>query len=395
MNSTFDCLRSRLLTPPDLRPQGVQSPLSGEETTLSPLIRGAGGVSPLILRASLGLAALMLLSACGKAPLPPEPLRPVLTTVLGARAEHGEITYTGEVRSRYETPLAFRIPGKIAARLVDAGARVKAGDVLARLDPADTALTAAAASAQLELAEADVRRYRELRSKNFVSQAALDAKETSFKATRAQADLARNQSAYTVLRADHAGVVELVAAEVGQVVAAGQAVIRVARTDALEVALAIPEARRSELRLAKAARISLWSDEDAAYQGVLRELSAVADGATRTYAARVAIVKPDDRVLLGMTAKVTFLRDQAEASAAAALAVPLTAIFQQDGQPALWVVGADQTLTLRPVTVAAYGETTATLASGVDTGERIVVAGVHRLSAGEKIRAVDALPAAK
>ena len=352
-------------------------------------------MTALYSRASL--AVLLLLTACGKAPLPPEPLRPVLTTVLGARAGNGEVSYTGEVRSRYETPLAFRIPGKIAARLVDAGAQVKAGEVLARLDPADTALTAAAATAQLELADADVRRYRELRAKNFVSQSALDAKETSFKATRAQADLARNQSAYTVLRADHAGVVELVSAEVGQVVAAGQAVIRVARTDALEVALAIPEARRSDLRLAKAAQVSLWSDDEASYAGVLRELSAVADAATRTYAARVAIVKPDDRVLLGMTAKVKFLRDKAEAAdiSNTSLAVPLSAIFQQDGQPALWIVGADQTLSLRPVRVAAYGETTATLTGGVEAGERIVVAGVHRLSAGEKIKAVDSLPAVK
>lgn len=351
------------------------------------------------MRACLGFGALSVVAACSKAPLPPEPLRPVLTAILGEHADDGGLSYSGEVRSRYETPLSFRIPGKIAARLVDAGAQVKAGEVLARLDPADTALSAAAANAQLELAEADLRRFRELRGRNFVSQAALDAKETGYKATRAQADLARNQSAYTVLRADQAGVVALVAAEVGQVVAAGQTVLRVARTDTLEVAVAIPEARVPQLRLAKAAQISLWSDDEARYAGVLRELSAVADPATRTYAARVAIVKPDARVLLGMTARVSFPRGAASASAATRLAVPLAAIFQKDGQPALWIVGADQTLTLRAVSVAAYGETSAILAggdqAGVRAGERIVVAGVHQLSAGEKIRAVDALPAAK
>jgi multidrug efflux system membrane fusion protein len=346
-----------------------------------------------IFRASLGLAALLVVGACSKAPPPAEPLRPVLTTVLGERADDPAATYSGDVRSRYETPLSFRISGKIAARLVDAGAHVAAGDVLARLDPADTALSAAAANAQLELADADLRRYRELRAKNFVSQSALDAKETTFKATRAQADLARNQSAYTVLRADQAGVVELVAAEVGQVVAAGQPVMRVARTDTLEVAVAIPESRMP-LRL-KTAQISLWSDDQASYPGVLRELSAVADPATRTYAARVSIVKPDSRVLLGMTAKVKFLSDRSAADESR-LAVPLTAIFQQDGRTALWVVGDDQTLALRAVSVAAYGETTATLASGaqggVHAGERIVVAGVHKLAAGEKIKVVDQRP---
>ena len=338
-----------------------------------------------IFRALLVLAALSL-AACSKAPLPPEPLRPVLTAVLGERADDNASTYSGEVRSRYETPLAFRIGGKVAARLVDVGASVKAGDVLARLDAADSALSANAANAQLELASADVRRYRELRARNFVSQAALDAKETSFKSAKAQADLARNQNDYTVLRADHAGVVEAVAGEVGQVVGAGQTVFRVARTDALEVAVAIPEGRLPE-RL-KDAEITLWADEQASYPGVLRELSPVADALTRTYAARVTLLKPDSRVQLGMTAKVRFLADKAPAEAAH-LAVPLAAIFQQNGQPALWIVGADQTLSLRPVAVAAYGEQSATLASGVAPGERIVVAGVHKLSAGEKIKPVE------
>ena len=342
-----------------------------------------------LLRAAFVLSALSLAAACSKAPLPAEPLRPVLTAVIGERADDGAPVYSGEVRSRYETPLGFRIGGKIAARLVDVGARVKAGDVLARLDPADSALSASAANAQLDLASADMSRYRELRAKNFVSQAALDAKETSFKSAKAQADLARNQSDYTVLRADGAGVVEAVAAEVGQVVAAGQTVVRVARTDALEVAVAIPESRIPE-RL-KGAEITLWADEQASYQGVLRELSPVADAATRTYAARVSIIKPDSRVQLGMTAKLRFLADKA-APEVARLSVPLAAIFQKDGQPALWIVGDDQTLTLRPVAVAAYGETRAILSSGVVAGERIVVAGVHKLTAGEKIKAVDQQP---
>ncbi|MBS1227043.1 MAG: efflux transporter, family, subunit [Proteobacteria bacterium] len=336
-------------------------------------------------------SVLTLVCACSKAPLPAEPLRPVLTAVVGEGADESAPTYSGEVRSRYETPLGFRIGGKIVARLVDVGARVKAGDVLARLDPADSALSANAANAQLDLASADLARYRELRAKNFVSQAALDAKETTFKSAKSQAELARNQSDYTALRADHAGVVEAVAAEVGQVVAAGQTVFRVARTDTLEVAVVIPEVRLPERF--KDAQITLWADEQASYQGVLRELSPAADALTRTYAARISIIKPDSRVQLGMTAKVRFLADKASAEPVR-LTVPLAAIFQQDGQPALWVVGADQTVSLRPVAVAAYGETRATLASGVKAGERIVVAGVHKLAAGEKIKAVDQQPAA-
>ncbi len=349
------------------------------------------------LRIVFLLGVLLIVGACGKTPPPAEPLRPVLTIVLGATSAGEVTTYSGEVRSRYETPLGFRIPGKISARLVDAGALVKAGEVLARLDPADTALSAAAANAQYELAVADVKRYRELREKNFVSQSALDAKETSFKATQAQADLARNQSSYAVLKADHAGVVAAVLGEVGQVVAAGQTVLRVARTDTLEVAVAIPETRMPEVRLLETAEISLWADDQARYQGVLRELSTVADPLTRTYAARVSIINPDARVLLGMTANVKFLRavppTASQMQITAPLSVPLSAIFQQDGKPALWIVGGDQTVSLRPVAVTTYGETTAVLTSGVKAGERIVVAGVHKLSAGEKIKAVDQLPA--
>lgn len=346
------------------------------------------GFSPNVRRLLFALPALALLSACGKDVPPPEPLRPVLTRVLGDTAGGEAVTYSGEVRSRYETQLGFRIPGKISARLVDAGALVKPGDVLAKLDPADTALSAASADAQLALADAEAKRYRELRTKNFVSQAALDGKETAFKAALAQANLAHNQSAYTVLKAEQAGIVGVVSGEVGQVVSAGQVVFRVSRPDTLEVAVSIPEVRMPEVHALSDAEITLWTDDKAKYRGVLRELSAVADPTTRTFAARVSIVEPDARVLLGMTANVHFRRAGGSDSR---LAVPLTAIFQKDGKPALWVVRPDQTVELRPVTVASYGETAAALAAdaGVKAGERIVIAGVHKLTAGEKVKVAE------
>ncbi|MEF8769785.1 MAG: efflux RND transporter periplasmic adaptor subunit [Candidatus Accumulibacter phosphatis] len=334
------------------------------------------------------LALFALPTACGKQPAVPEPARPVLTQVLGKSAGDEVLAYSGEVRSRYEIPLAFRIPGKITARLVDAGSMVKAGEVLARLDPADSTLSAAAASAQLDLAAADLDRFRNLHARNFVSQAALDAKETSFKAAQVQAELARNQTAYTILKAEQAGVIGLVTAEVGQVVAAGQTVMRLARADTLEVAISIPEARMPELRALRSAAVSLWADHEASYPGTLREVSAVADPVTRTYAARVSIHHPDARVLLGMTAKVHFHRPQERAR----LTVPLTAIFQHAGHPALWVVSADQTVALRPVVLASYREDTAVLDSGVQTGERIVVAGVHKLSSGEHVQVIEQAP---
>lgn len=333
-------------------------------------------------RTLFALAALTLLAACSKAALPPEPPRPVLTQIIGKSGESASENYTGEVRSRYETPLSFRVGGKITARLVDTGAIVKAGDVLARLDPADTVLSAQAAQAQLILAEAEVRRFRELRSKNFVSQAALDSKESTLQAARAQADLARNQSTYTTLRAEQAGVVGLMSAEVGQVVTAGQTVMRVARADTLEVAIAIPESRMQGLRTGQAAEVSLWQPEQARYPATLREISPVADPVTRTFAARVAIARPDEKLLLGMTANVRFNNDGNSDK----FTVPLTAIFQQDGKPALWLVNEDLSVQLRPVDIAAYLDNSAVLAGGVRPGDRFVVAGVHKLAAGEKIR---------
>ena len=351
-------------------------------------------MNPLLLPIVLLLA---LVAGCGREAPATAQIAAGPKTVRIMKVSHGDTPaaarYSGEVRARHESTLGFRVGGKLIERLVDTGARVKAGQPLARLDPSDARLAASQAEANAALAEAELRRAQDLQAKAFVSQAALDAKETGFKAARAQGDLARNQSSYTVLRAEQSGVVELVAAEVGQVVAAGQTVMRVARTDTLEVAVAIPETRMPDLHLLKAAEVSLWADEKARYQGVLRELSPVADPLTRTYAARVSILNPDARVLLGMTANVKFLRNTSGTTSGLRLSVPLTAIFQQEGKPALWIVGTDQTVSLRPVTVASYGETTVILDSGAQAGERIVVAGVHKLSAGEKIKAVDQVQA--
>lgn len=335
------------------------------------------------LLARLAVSALAAgLGACARTELPPEPPRPVLTQVLGEVAGNGEPVYSGEVRSRHETQLGFRIPGKITERLVDAGAVVRPGQILARLDPTDTALSATAAEAQLALAEAEAKRTRELRVRNFVSQAALDGREAALTAARSQAELARNQRDYTVLKADQAGIVGLVGAEVGQVIAAGQTVFRVARADTLEVAIAIPESRIPEAGIGGAAEITLWANENARFRGVLRELTPAADPATRTFAARVGFIGADARVLLGMSAKVRLLRSDDTKY----LSVPLTAIHQHEGRPALWIVNADQTVALRAVRIASYGEGFALLSDGAVPGERIVVAGVHKLTAGEKIR---------
>lgn len=332
------------------------------------------------------LAAVALLSACSEKPLPPVPPKIVRVLVVGNTNVDGLRRYSGEVRARYEIPLGFRIAGKITARLVDAGARVKAGQPLARLDAADASLQTASAEANRLMADADARRYRDLRGRNFVSQAALDAKETALAAADAQAGLARNQSAYTTLVADHAGVVAAVLAEPGQVVTAGQPVVRIARDGEREVAIALPEGELAGLKPGVSAEVSVWSGSKT-YRGRLRELTPAADAATRTYPARVSVLDADDALALGMTASVRFASGKTDAPR---LIVPLAALYQQGADPAVWVIGTDLTVALRKIRVASYTDTGAIIADGLVAGERIVAAGVHKLSAGEKVRLADA-----
>jgi RND family efflux transporter MFP subunit len=334
------------------------------------------------------LLILPLLAACSEAPPPPAAPKLVRTLKVGAgdtAIGGGLRSYSGEVRPRVETTLGFRVAGKLVERRVDVGAAVTAGQVLARLDAADAALQATQAEAQRALAAADLARSRDLRAKNFISAAALDARETTFKAAEAQAALARNQAAYTTLVTDRAGVVSQVLAEPGQVVSAGQAVFRLAPDGEREIAIAFPEGEVRGFKLGQAAQVSFWAGPDAAAKplaGRLREISPVADPVTRTYAARVSL-KDGDSPPLGMSATVRF---PSAVAGTTNLVVPLTAIFQQGNQPAVWIVGADNTVKLQPVSVSAYTDSGAVVTGGLAGGEQIVAAGVNLLTAGEKVR---------
>lgn len=328
----------------------------------------------------------LALAACGEKTPPPDAVssgpRLVRAMKVGADGTAPAQRYSGEVHARHETTLGFRVGGKIVERLVDAGARVKAGQPLARLDPSDAQLTAAQAEANRALAAAELKRTQELKAKNFISQAALDAKDSAAKAAEAQAQLAKNQAAYTTLAANADGVVAAVLAEPGQVVAAGQGVFRVAREGEREVAINIPESRINGLKVGAAATVALWAGENGkTYKGSLRELAPAADSATRTFAARVAILDPDAELVLGMTATVSFAQvDTAQ------IVVPLAAILQQGDKPAVWVIGADGAVTQRPIEIARYGDAGALLKAGLNAGEQIVAAGAFKLAAGEKVR---------
>jgi multidrug efflux system membrane fusion protein len=280
---------------------------------------------------------------------------------------------------------------------------VKKGQALARLDPQDAKLAADAARSALAAAEADhvlakaeVERYRDLYAKKFVSQAVLDARETAFNTTKARLEQARaqlataqNQSSYTTLAAESDGVITAVSLEPGQVVSPGQAVMRFARPEEKDVVISVPESRLAELRDAREILVRVLAAPDKPYRGRIREIAPNADPATRTFAVKIALVEPDGAVQLGMTANVAL----GERAAGAVITLPLSALTQIEGQPAVWVVDPQSSkVNLRPVQIGAYREDGVTVRAGLKPGEVVVTAGVHKLLAGETVRVVsDAL----
>jgi RND family efflux transporter MFP subunit len=305
--------------------------------------------------------------------------------------------FAGVVHARYEPDLGFRVSGKIVARLVDAGDRVQAGDVVARLDPRDYRLQvesaeaeATAATSNLAQANADEQRYQSLRSRGYAAVADYERKKTAKdeaegRMERAQRslELARNQLTYTDLKADADGVITAIVAEVDQVVAVGQPVVRLAHHGEMEAVVALPETRLAEVRRSEAT-VRLWAGPDRRFSARLRELSPQADAATRTYTARFTILDPDDTVALGMTANVALSRP-ADTMVAK---VPLAAILNRGTGPAVWRVDDAGVLERRPVTVASFNEMVALVTSGLEDGDRIVTLGVQMLEAGQKVRAV-------
>jgi RND family efflux transporter MFP subunit len=326
--------------------------------------------------------------------------RPVLVTVVRYAPEQPNRSFVATIKPRVEADQGFRVSGKVAARLVDVGRPVKAGEPLAKLDETDLRLQKEQADAELaasrtalEQAEADERRGAQLREKGWASQAVYDrqraaAEEARGRNRRAQRalELTANALGYAVLRADADGVVTAALVEPGQVVAAGQPAIRLARTDETEAAVALPESFVISAREG-VATLSLWSDPGRVYKARLRELSPVADPATRTFAARFSLPEANGRLALGMSATLTI----AAPSSAAVARVPASALFDQGKGPSLWIVGDDGTVSLKPVTVARYDGAQVLVASGVADGERVVALGVQKLDAGEKVRAITQL----
>ena len=355
----------------------------------------------------LALLLVALGTACSPAAPPPEPLRAVRTVTVGQSSSGSTIDYAGEVRARTESRLSFRVAGKMVSRPADLGDVVKAGQVLASLDPMDLRLGQQAASSGLEAARvnaeqagADLKRFKELRDQGFISAAELDRRESTWKAAQAQVEQARaqasvqsNQARYTNLVADGPGVVTAVEAEPGAVLAAGTPVLRVAQDGPRDVVFAVPEQQAGPLRALEGKRgalqVRVWGAGDAPLPATVREVSAAADPSTRTFLVKADIGRADAR--LGQTATVTL----PVPAASGAFKLPLAAMFEQQGQSHVWLLDTTaMTVRAQPVKVAGAEGNMVLIASGLAAGQTVVSAGAHTLTAGQKVSLYSAAPAA-
>ena len=356
------------------------------------------------------VAGALALSACSRPEAPQEPIRSVKLLTVGTAELGAQSEYAGEVRARTESRLGFRVGGKLVQRPAEVGQRVVAGQLLAQLDAQDFALASQAAQAQVsaaqtqrDLAAADLKRFTDLKAQGFVSgaeierrQATLQAAESTLKQAQAQGAVQGNQAGYTRLLADAAGVVLAVEAEVGQVVAAGTPVVRLARDGARDVVVAVPEDRLAQLRTGQAAQVRLWAGAGAGagvpvaaapLQASVREVAASADPLTRTYQVKLALPEGTP-VPLGATAYVAF--SWAGSAAPAVVKLPTSALMRSPADAAantsVWVFdAATSTVQPRPVVVAGADGNQMVIASGLQPGEEVVAAGVHVLQPGQKV----------
>ena len=354
------------------------------------------------LLAGVVLAALAIsLAGCNdKVAEKAVPSRPILVATAHYEAESPERSFVGTIKPRIETDMGFRVPGKVAKRLVEVGQTVDVGEPLATLDEVDLKLQAEQADAELHAATgvlaqaaAAETRAKDLRVKGWTTDAQLDqakaaADEARARLNRAErsVDLTKNSLSYATLLADSRGVVTATLIEPGQVVASGQTAIRVARFGEKEAVVAIPETLVGRAKEGTAS-VTLWSEPDKKYAAKLREIAPSADPATRTYLAKFSLPGADDRVSLGMTATLTL----ADAATQRVARLPLSALFNEGGNPSFYVVDDRGDVTLKPVTVKAFESSDVVVTGGIDEGAKVVALGVQKIDPAQKVRVVSSL----
>ncbi len=334
----------------------------------------------------------MIFTGCGKENVEVEKIPYVKTQKISPANVNAENIYSGVVRGRYQTNMAFQVGGKILSRNVEVGNFVRRGDLLFKLDAkdilqqanqADSQLNAAAA--QLKLAETNLKRYRQLFSENAISAAMLDQYQTNYDAAfanyqnaQALSKQSHNALDYTNLFSTADGVISAINVEVGQVVSAGQIILTLVQNDELEVEINIPENKLSEVKIGTPCEISFWANTEKV-SGVVREISPMADSTSKTYRVKISLQNLREDINLGMTASAIF-----PAKNLNGVILPLSAIYQTGENSQVWIVTAENKAALKNVTVQDFSNNEV-LVSGLNAGEIVITAGVHKLREGQEV----------
>lgn len=342
-----------------------------------------------------GLLVSLVLSGCSRTATTKEDVPLVRSESVKINSSAQNANYPGEVRGRYETQLAFQVSGKIIKRNVDLGSRVNPGDVLMEIDGKDIVQTVnissaqvSSAESQLQLAGANLERYRILFEQGAISRAQLDQYQSTYEVAQAavrqssaQYTQGTNQLGYSTLVADSGGIVSSINAEAGQVVSSGQAVVTLVKEGEREIEISVPENRVDEIRKAKQIQVTFWALQNVVVQGQVREISPIADKVSRTYKVRISLPNPPTGINLGMTANVNIAGNGGQQGTY----IPLAAVIQTGDTPNVWVI-TNETVTLRPIKVGAFGDNKVQVLEGLQDGDIIVTAGVQKLHDGQKVR---------
>ena len=356
------------------------------------------GAGPRLLLAGMTAASL---SACQpEADTAAPQVRPVRTVTVVKRDAGETVSYTGRIQAENETRLAFRISGRMVERPINVGDHVEPGQVVAKLEPQDelnalrtAQASVAAAQGQLNQAQSNFDRQKTLLARDIASRAQFEQAESALKTARAQLDTAeaqlkaaKDRVSYTELRVDAGGTVVTTGAEPGEVVQAGQMIIRVARKDGRDAVFDVPAQLLRSAPSDPVITVSLTDDPAVTATGRVREVSPQADPVTRTFEVKVGLTDPPAAMRLGSTVVGRMKLDTAPV-----IEIPATALTEADRRPAVWVVDPkDMTVSLRNVEVARNDPATVAIAEGLDSGEIVVTAGTQALHPGQKTRLLDA-----
>jgi len=346
------------------------------------------------------LVLISALSACKKEETAAAPnIRPVRTVTVEPREAGETVSLTGEIQPRYQADLGFRVNGKILERPVDVGTQVKTGELLARLDPQQFRQDLEVAKAEVAKADAEVTRsqaqeyrQRELLKNGHTTQVAYDQALKTFKTAQAQADAARAKQAqasenlgYTDLKADADGVISAIGADPGQVVSAGQMVVRLAQPGEREAVFNLAEAAFKNPPKDPIVGVKLVSNPEIKTTGKVRYLSPQADPTTRTFTVRVSLPDAPPQMRLGAN-----VIGSVTVNEGSSITIPGSALFQKDGKPAVWLVDKDGTVQLKPITVQRYQGDAVVVGGGLTQGDVVVTAGVQKLLPGQKVSLMEA-----